>query len=158
MKKGRCIHFNGIGRDTCRAGVSYLDVCAPLTQSNIDWHNKNYPNQDGVELTAMTKRMPCEEENGVSLCPSCEFPTEQQLAESEAELQRYMNQLRNELIIVRPLIKKDIEARNSVNRSFRAAIDCPICDDGTLSYQYAGAYNKHIWARCNTNDCVNWME
>lgn len=36
-------------------------------------------------------------------------------------------------------------------------IDCPVCQDGKLSYSVA-SYNGHMWGKCSTKGCVAWME
>lgn len=41
--------------------------------------------------------------------------------------------------------------------TFGAEMSCPICNAGTLSYQIS-AVNGHIAAKCETANCVQWME
>ena len=41
--------------------------------------------------------------------------------------------------------------------TFGAEMACPICNSGTLSYQIS-AVNGHIAAKCETANCVQWME
>lgn len=37
-------------------------------------------------------------------------------------------------------------------------IPCPVCGkDASLQYSRSG-YNGHVHARCDTQDCVAWME
>ncbi len=38
-----------------------------------------------------------------------------------------------------------------------SAMDCPICEGGTLNYKISD-YNGHIAASCTTANCVQWME
>lgn len=38
-----------------------------------------------------------------------------------------------------------------------SAMDCPICNVGTLNYKISD-YNRHIAASCTTSNCVQWME
>ncbi len=35
-------------------------------------------------------------------------------------------------------------------------IDCPVCKK-QIKYSISG-YNGHIWGRCETKGCVNWMQ
>jgi len=36
-------------------------------------------------------------------------------------------------------------------------IPCPICGKGTLSFSRV-SYNEHIWGRCSTEGCLEWLE
>lgn len=36
-------------------------------------------------------------------------------------------------------------------------INCPVCKKGKVRYD-AAMYNGHIWAKCSTEDCVDWVE
>lgn len=42
------------------------------------------------------------------------------------------------------------------NQNFREIVGCPICE-GRLHLSIA-AYNGHVHGRCETADCVSWME
>ena len=41
--------------------------------------------------------------------------------------------------------------------TFGGEMACPICSSGKLSYQIS-AVNGHIAAKCETENCVQWME
>lgn len=74
---GRCIHFNGIQHDTCKAGVNYLVLA-------------------GGEQFGMAKRIPCIKDNGVdpAVCAACHYPDATEVAAMETEVQGHMDQLR----------------------------------------------------------------
>lgn len=59
---------------------------------------------------------------------------------------------------VRKLITDDIKAKNMVWDDTGGTVDCPNCKKGKVIYSYAGSYNGHISATCNTENCVNWIE
>lgn len=42
------------------------------------------------------------------------------------------------------------------NEGFQEVIECPACK-GRLHLSIA-ACNGHVWGRCETPDCVKWME
>lgn len=48
-----------------------------------------------------------------------------------------------------------IEAQTAGKRSVSGTIDCPRCR-GRL--RYSVKHNGHIWGKCDTPDCLNWME
>lgn len=74
---GRCIHFNGIQHDTCKAGINYRELA-------------------GGEEFGMAKRLPCISENGIEpgVCASCHYPTPAEVAVMEAEFQGHMDAMR----------------------------------------------------------------
>lgn len=41
--------------------------------------------------------------------------------------------------------------------TFGGEMPCPICNAGKLSYQIS-AVNGHIAAKCENENCVQWME
>lgn len=67
---------------------------------------------------------------------------------SDAEFEAKMEQI----ICARAAIVKHSNNRRRV----AASIPCPICKIGNLGYEVH--HNGHIWARCNTEKCVNWIE
>jgi hypothetical protein len=80
---GWCIHFNGIQHATCKAGVNYLALA-------------------GGEEFGMAKRIPCIKGNGVdpAVCASCHYPTPDEVAVMEADLQSHMDAMRETMEIL----------------------------------------------------------
>jgi hypothetical protein len=38
-------------------------------------------------------------------------------------------------------------------------INCPVCKTtDSLKFTYAGSYNGHVWAKCITENCVEFIE
>lgn len=54
-----------------------------------------------------------------------------------------------EIIKLHP--KKDGKLQDGIG-----SIKCPKCDS-TLHYSIS-SYNGHIWGKCETNNCLGWME
>ena len=139
---GTCRHFNGIGlRDDdkrCDAGVNYREhVGGP----NLGW----------------CLRMPCVRVGGINRDPSevveCDLyeePSSEEIAESNAELQRLLDRI--EMTI--PLIER-------IKREHRGEIwtgtePCPVCG-AKLSLSHS-AINGHVCVKCETDGCVSWVE
>jgi hypothetical protein len=38
----------------------------------------------------------------------------------------------------------------------KGEIECPLCK-GILHYTKSG-YNNHIWGKCETEDCLSWVQ
>ena len=132
-----CVHFNGIGNTCCKAGINYDSV-------------------EG-ERVAYRANLPCFlDAPKPGNCPKREFPTEEEVARQvEASNLAVMR-----TIGARNAIVADIKANHSgdlkANRGIASSCECPICK-GKLYYRRAGC-NGHIWARCETEGCVAWME
>lgn len=152
MKAGCCKHYSGIGLEVgpCEAGHNYLDVAAPLTQEQLNWHNENYKHQD-PSMTAIIKRIPCFAENGVNTCPDFVAPTAEELAEQD----KLITKMFTNMMTVRNQITDYIKL-NKLPKSCVGRLPCPICEQGQVSWSRAS--NGHIHARCTTPKCVHWME
>lgn len=130
-----CIHYRAMSEhDTCEAGVLY----------------------DSLKHLALAKR-PCFRDKGEAIRPGCdkvEYPTTEQEAAYEAEMQqRFKNITDARTAIVDHLggpWKKGMGGTGG-------AIDCPVCKTGQLKFSRSG-YNGHIHAACTTEGCVAWME
>lgn len=136
LDEGKCIHYNGTVNNKCAVGVDYESVAQP---------------GEGI----LFSRLPCFMKNdlaGLGLCTECQYPTEQQIAESQEWLAGYIAKMAK----AREAIKTHLEETGALRRNVSGVIACPHCG-GKLSFSYAGAYNKHIHASCE-NSCVNWME
>lgn len=131
----KCKHYNGTVNSCCNAGVNYKSV----TQSGV-----------GVAFN----RLPCFAKNGLSgLCTEVAYPDEREMAESEAAIAEYVEKM----TAVRQEIMAHLTEHGRDRRNTSGFIPCPICDDGRVSFSYAGGYNRHMSAECS-NGCVNWVE
>lgn len=53
-------------------------------------------------------------------------------------------------------VEPEWECPTGKNKDARGEMECPICQ-GKLHYTIAG-YNGHIWGKCETEDCLQWMQ
>lgn len=153
MRPDTCIHFNGINSGTCKANVKYFDVAAPLSQSDIEFHKKNYPTADQA-MVGIIRRVPCHVENNVATCPSFQAPTKAELEQFDAEI----NEILKKTMTARAAIVEYLKSINKLKSNYADKILCPVCGSGTLNFSIAGAYNGHIHAQCTTPKCVQWIE
>ena len=131
-----CKYFTGVSNDVCKAGIKYQDV-------------KGKPSPDnpfGVSVT-----WPClRDEGGHLLCEKRAWKTDEEVdkkvAESESHLQKTLTAMK-----IVPEIKKLYKDKN-----WNGTRECPVCK-GVLHLSHA-AINGHVWGKCETADCVEWME
>ena len=132
-----CKHFNGIHRDICMAGVSYR---ALVGGSDLGWATR-IP----CIVSSLTKEpVPCDKR---------EYPTLEEAAaqvdatEASFELHRRAHRKAHD----------DAKAKGyRQGHGGNSQCVCPICN-GTLRYSVA-SYNGHMYAKCETDGCVSWME
>jgi hypothetical protein len=156
-----CRHFGGLGNDQdgnripfsdqtkgrgkCRAGVPYDDVqkrgarmiALPCFHVEVD----NMP-VDGVWPT----------------CPKQSFKTPTELDAEAAEIDAEAEKSIRRIMVVRPAILNHVGVKESgkpVN-DLAGKMPCPVCSK-TLHYSVS-SYNGHIHARCESDDCVSFME
>ena len=95
-------------------------------------------------LTMNGKRNDC--------CQQYTEPTAEQIAADVAEIEAILALMRVVLAAVKPW-----RTWTKVNRvSKQEVIECPVCK-GRLQLSQA-AYNGHVWGKCETKGCVQWME
>lgn len=133
-----CIHFTGIHRDVCAAGVEYRSL---VGGPDLGWAAR-IP----CILTGLTKEPR-------ATCELKKLPTRE---EATAEVDRS-----NERIL-QCLVAMDAAHTHAEKQGFRCGnggageMECPICK-GRLRYTVAGV-NGHMHAACVTEGCVRWME
>ena len=164
MKHGTCIHFSGIlspkkeGR-FCRAGV-------------------NYDNTFDAKKPGMFLRMPCIEfycgpEHGqgtyvkpgekcihkpvdrhaetVIPCPHRQEPTEEQVQANREESEKHLKQM-----VAGLHVASEWRIKPKPPQDRREVVECPICK-GKL-HLFQSSYNGHVHGKCETKDCLSWME
>lgn len=137
MKKGRCIHYNGLQNECCKAGVRYKD----LTQNLQVAPCLEYEVRPGYEKAACDKR---------------ELPTAEQVAENE----RIVKEMYERHLRVHPLVlamKKN--HKETGTKRWKHAVEifaCPGCDVGSLTVVIHR--NGHTQGKCSTKWCVAWIE
>lgn len=161
MKINCCRHYNGLGLvdgKVCDAGVSYTAVARPISPDEIAWQERYYPASPLDSSTAIMKRVPCFAENGVHTCLKFDLPTQKEVDEYNAMIDRTVLTMLRHINIVRPLIVAQVKERKAQRKTIHGTIPCPICGAGTVNWSYAGSVNGHIHAQCSTPDCVQWIE
>ena len=132
LKQGKCKHFTGIRDAQCAAGVNYV-----LATKNFELSLPCMPQ------TQHDKREP-------SMCESFCEPTADEIAKDRAELDAHMDKMRLVMEGIAPLRKEH------KGKGYAGIIECPACK-GKLHLSIS-SYNGHAHGRCETSNCVNWME
>lgn len=76
-----------------------------------------------------------------------------QMGESRADA---VEQSERQMELVMPVVAKWRTWTEKNRVSKQEVIECPACA-GRLHLTQS-AYNGHVWGRCETKDCVSWME
>lgn len=144
MRPTTCKHFNGHRNQTCEAGVRYDDVT---------------PDPKGVGCAC---RRPCQTEpfsqSAAHLdeharrgsCDKLELPSKEDVEAHEKAVQRMMDNFRLSLSLTAK-IKKDHKSED-----WNGEEECPVCK-GRLFIRHSG-YNGHTWGKCQTTNCLAWIE
>lgn len=158
MQKGKCNHLRYVDllHPKCDLGHDCSSLARDHTLEEATWHNKNYP-EFPLSGSALSRRIPCNAENNV-FCPDFQEPTPDELEDYEQKTTRQAAIFLEQMFQVRPAIVEYIKQKDMKDKDFRDTIPCPICETGIVSFTYAGSFNKHIHAICNTTDCVSWIE
>lgn len=117
----------------------------------------NFKETFGTE-TGIFQRIPCtsggkkSQEQLLEMCPKWLQTTREQGEEREDSMEAMVRQM----TLVSPVVKawRSWTKQNRVGKE--EVIQCPVCQ-GKLHLSQA-AYNGHVWGKCETADCVSWME
>ena len=136
MSRQWCKHYRGMHeKEWCEAGVAFKEL-------------------PGFGFQWFFDTCPCFGPNG-SKCDKAEYPTQEEMAEREAERNSRFEKIRK----AREAIVSHLGGpwrRGAPGANGR--IDCPACGGkASLAFSRAG-YNGHIHASCTTENCVSWME
>jgi len=137
MRKNTCVHFNGVQHACCKAGVSYQAFKGHEIPCIKVWQSK----LKGSVPKVITTDAKCEKYTE---------PTPEQIAAYDAEVQASMKKFS----LTFPLIKA-VKTEHK-GKSWAGVMECPVCK-GRLHMSHA-SYNGHVHGRCETKDCVAWME
>jgi hypothetical protein len=152
MKKGTCKHYTGFTlfrtAGQCRAGVNYRDVTPDPDTSGcalrIPCHTVCNFYQPG-QLAEFARR---------GTCAKYEEPTDAEVAAHEAEIEAMIAKSEAQMAATTPLLKRI--KKDHKGQDWQGVEVCPVCG-GKLHLSHA-AYNGHVHGRCETEDCLNWME
>jgi len=129
----KCIHFNGVQNDTCKAGIKYTELKGrgfPCFRGGMAYKLKTTETQIG--------------------CDKLEWPSEEYIQNELKEHDDAFAKVEAGLNAVKH-IREEYKGRH-----FRGVIECPVCK-GKLHVRHA-ACNAHVHAHCETPDCIAWME
>lgn len=144
--EGRCHHFNGVMNECCGAGVNYralagIEFGMALVLPCL------------AEKTFETKRR--EEMNEtIRQCPKLDRTTHEQAVQEAQEIIAHSDRMAKVMGAAHGHAKA---AKLGKGHGGRGELPCPTGCGGTLHYSVAG-YNGHMHAKCDTKDCVSWME
>ena len=83
-------------------------------------------------------------------CEHLRLPTEKEIADHEIWVNGRIGRMATVMLAIRPW--RDAHRK----QNYREVIECPVCK-GRLHLSIA-ACNGHVHGRCETNDCVSWIE
>ena len=162
MRRGQCIHFNGIGDSgkKCEAGVCY-DTQFNTPKSPGMFLRMACFRENEVRLDGRGTRIHAGEESrmepfdrrGETMIP-CELfrePTAEEIQKDRIEMDAHLERTKAALAVARAW---RVKPKPSANR--HEIVECPLCK-GRLHLTQS-SYNGHVHGACETNDCVRWME
>jgi hypothetical protein len=139
LNRDHCIHYNGVHRDACAAGVGYATVAREQTPGEQERARA----AGAIDLArfGLIHRLPCIRGNGVDTCPLQQFPTAEQHAAALDAAEQLMGRTGRVLAAI------TADGRPSGEIS-----PCPACETGTLRFTRAGTLAIRV--ACTTNGCV----
>lgn len=145
MQKGLCKHYRGsFHNETCLAGVCYKDVTPN-------------PDEPGCALRQPCRSIPLfktasqrAEFEKRGTCDKYEEPAQADLDASEAAIQAAIQRMETSLPLI-GRVKKEHQGQD-----WQGVEECPICK-GKLFIRHA-KYNGHTHGKCETENCLSWME
>jgi hypothetical protein len=150
MRSGTCKHYNGsFHNDKCAIGIAYRDVTNKPDEPGCAYRKpcvKLDPldpgDAHGLKVIADTGPQ--------GVCEKYEEPSQDEIAAHE----KVMNEAMDRMMRTMPLciaIKEE-----HAGHDWQGVKECPICG-GDLHLTHA-AYNGHVHGKCETENCVSWME
>lgn len=83
-------------------------------------------------------------------CPQFTLPTDEEIADYEAKVQECIRKS----MLAEPL--REEMRKKYRHTGFGGTVVCPVCE-GTL-HMTVSSYNGHTSGKCETADCLNWIE
>ena len=153
MKKGTCKFYNGDHHNKCcEAGVDYRSVTSEPDRLDgrayrkpcVQWDNWKGSRGDGLSPDQL------EEWNKRGTCAQYQEPSAEEIDAYEAEMNAHIDKMKKAFAVIAQVKKAQ------KGKSWNGTVQCPVCG-GKLHMTHA-ACNGHVWGRCETKDCVAWME
>lgn len=130
-----CRHRVSLMEKTCKAGVDLVKLAG---------------DKPGIALRLPCFFFPGKDESRICHCVKFEPVTVQDCEDSD----KAVEQATARFVVVGPLIAKVKHEHKGKN--WQGVEKCPVCN-GKLHMSHA-AYNGHVHGRCETEDCLSWME
>lgn len=147
---GSCIHFNGTQNKLCERGVAYEQFrpglpCIQFLHKSARGGTYLKPG----EVPATTKPFPGAQPK--ERCPFYEEPTDAQVQADREESEAC---LKKTFAAIAVASKWRVKPKPASDR--REVVECPVCK-GRLHLSQS-SYNGHVHGKCETENCVSWME
>lgn len=147
-----CRHFTSgvdvIHDKCCKLGVCYRDVTAkpdePGSMFRLPCHTPC--EKHGLQVLAET--------GPAGTCQHFDPLTEQEVQEREEAGEKAMQEAIRRMKLVEPIITAIKQKYKG--KSVKGVKTCPVCG-GKLHLSHSG-YNGHVWGKCETENCLAWME
>ena len=161
MNPGTCIHFTGL-RDRescCKVGVNYsqaFDISKPGIMLRMPCVQYRTLPADGrgtyIKAGEPTVRQEIDR-RGEQMVPCAHFqePTQEEVAADRKESDAYLERT---LAAIKVASAWRVKPKPPEDRF--DVLECPVCK-GRLHVSQS-SYNGHIHGKCETQDCVSWME
>lgn len=128
----KCLHFNGVQNETCRAGVAYKSFTGGLPCLKFDNRKSDTWGK----------------------CEKHKLPTDAEALEMamkrQAELEKVLGNMAKVAVVLDP-IRTEYKGKDG-----RGELECPCC--GSVLRWSIAAYNGHMRVHCAGKDCVSWIE
>lgn len=150
MKDGQCMHFNGVQKKLCLRGVAYAQFhpgmpCIQMLNTSARGGTYLKAGEVPAESKPYPGALPKER------CPFYEEATEEQVQADRAKQDTRFEKTKAALVVASKWRLKPKPARDR-----REVVECPACK-GRLHLSQS-SYNGHVHGKCETPDCVYWME
>lgn len=137
----------------CKAGVVYLDQFGRAPDIDENKINGRYFPSAGIfTRICCTSGNKNSEADQLAMCPKWERRTHEQAEKRADDMEEAMSRMR----VVGPIVAKWRTWSKTNRTSKTEIIECPVCK-GRLHLSQS-AYNGHVHGRCETQDCLSWME
>lgn len=144
MRKGCCKHYHGsFNSDLCAAGVAFADVTPRHGE-------KGWGLRMPCMLCSASGKPYDDPEKGT--CDKFAEPTDDELAEYQREIYVSM-----ELFAKAGPVIREIKSQHK-GQDWRGVVDCPACGVKEALHLSHSGYNGHVHGRCETDNCLAWME
>jgi hypothetical protein len=147
-----CRHFtNGadaLNNKSCLLGIAYDSVTANPNKNGSAFRCAcRTPNEEhGKRVLAET--------GPAGTCEKFDPWTLEEIEKNEAASAAAFAESLRKMNLVAPIISA--MKKKYKGRTVQGVKTCPVCK-GKLHMSHSG-YNGHVWGRCETEGCLNWME